>query len=234
MRLKCAAKAFQRIKDNFDKPTDKSLAKSPYREMEIEPTFAQKIENLDKTLDRTAIKMMIGFVGTMLIFSQIEDTVEERRMIGVAVLGMCVALFKTIKKSRDTELEQNKIIEEEIRKLMGRKIPDTNDQLQLINTIKCRRPSKLAEVLALNSNGQFLVEEARIEAERLVRDEPRVQVSKVDKNSETAPVKRTRPPNLIKLEVTGIRVKIDGDPKEQNGERTLEEENLRLRAKRNS
>jgi hypothetical protein len=95
-----------------------------------------------------------------------------------------VALFKTIKKSRDTELEQNKIIEEEIRKLMGRKIPNTNDQIQLINTIKCRRPSKLAEVLALNSNGQFLVEEARIEAERLVRDEPKRQFVKLVKTTQ--------------------------------------------------
>lgn len=235
MGSKCAAKAFQRIKDAFDKPANKSLAKSPYREMEIEPTFAQKIENLDKTLDRNVIKMMIGLVGTMLIFSQIKDMVEERRIIGVAILGMCMALFKTIKKSRDTELEQNKIIEEEIRKLISKKITNTNDQLQLINTIKCRRPSKLAEVLALNSNGQFLVEEARIEAERLVRDKPRVHVSEVGQNNtKLPPVKRTRPLNSIKPEVTGIRVKIDGDPKEHDGEMRLEEENPISMAKRNS
>jgi hypothetical protein len=201
--------------------------------MEIEPTFAQKIENLDKTLDRNVIKMMISLVGTMLIFSQIKDMVEERRMIGVAILGMCAVLFKTIKKSRDTELEQDKIIEEEIRKLISKTITNTNDQLQLIKTIKCRRPSKLAEVLALNSNGQFLIEEARIEAERLVRDEPRAPAREVDKKSAKPPVKRTIS-QIINPKVTKIRVNISEDPKEQDGEIALGGEPSISMAKRNS
>lgn len=233
-RLKCAAKAFAKIKDRFDKPANKTLAKAPYREMEIEPTFAQKIEKLDRELDRNVIKMMLGLVGTILIFNQMKEIVEGRKTVGIAILGLCVAVFKTIKKSRDTELDQNKIIDEEVGKLISKKITNTNDQLQLINTIKCRRPTKLAEVLALNSNGQFLVEEARIEAERLIRDEPQIHVSEVDQNRAKPPQeKRIILPNPTKPEVTRIRVGFESCPSLQLEEDAPDGRTQNIKNKRN-